>query len=551
MIRRGKSTARRARSRTKVRWGCQAAGAGAAFALAIGTPAAARDLTRTAADQYEVDALRKRSPAAADLLGRGEALALAGAFEEADRLFKQAEAAVPEGSLLWRRDCEMLTLLGQREDAIKACNVALQNERSGPNFRTLIRALVTGPQPPQGIELSIALTLAQDPRRRTRGPEPTYVAAECDIAESLGDENMLQQCSDELRTIAPDEPDTKRALAILAGRCPPWRFWTGWSLILASVVATLGHAAARSARRRRGRMAVAMAASILAWSAVTMPSGVARAQESATRPPSGWLSKWPVNDDDPASSIPSDKDKNADPLQFGYWIQDLVTKAEHASRRGDHAAAARFWAALGVAVPDRAVSFTKACDEYEALGDDDRAIDACGQALLRDGLTVKDYSRFVHLVLAKPGPLNPKETVALGQVLDHMKADQAGRQAANDLECEIGVRTSNLEQLEECTAALSATAPDDPKTISYLWALAVQRGRFDEAKKLIDQAKAKGILTDGIESMERMTAAGVYQRRKRILLWVACLTLLAGGVGVSARLLVAARRRDPQPARAS
>ena len=109
--------------------------------------------------------------------------------------------------------------------------------------------------------------------------------------------------------------------------------------------------------------------------------------------------------------IPSEAERNADPLEFGYWIQDVAAKAARASKNGDHLTAARLYGALGKAVPDRAVNFVKMCEEYEALGDLAKAADACGDALLRDGARVSDYSRFVHLMLTKPGSSAPRTSL--------------------------------------------------------------------------------------------------------------------------------------------
>jgi tetratricopeptide (TPR) repeat protein len=514
----------------------------ALVAPAIVAPTTAHALGRTANDADEVRSLRQRSPKAADLLEQGETRALAGAYEEADRAFKEAETEYPNGSILWRRDCEMLTLLGRRDDALRACNAATEALHSPLNFRALMRALVTGPEPPRSMDLFVALALEENQRRKGQRNDAFFAAIDCDIAESVGDGNMLQECTTELERLAPNDPSTRHAEALLAERCPPWRFWTGWALIGAAVLATAWDAVA--SRRRRVRTLTAIAAGAVVWAALSMGGSAAYA-EAAPTPPAGWLSKWPVNDDDPVGSIPNDKDRNADPLQFGYWIQDLIAKAEHASKHGDHARSAKLWAALGVAVPDRAIAFSKACDEYEATGDHDKAIDACGQALLREGLTVNDYVRFVHVVLAKPGPLAPKETAALGQVLDHMKADDAGRTVAINLECEVGVRTSNVKQLQECTTALSATAPDDAKTISYEWALAVLENKFAQARQLIEQAKAKGVDGAGLENMERTTSEGARHYWTRLALWLGCFALLLTATGLAGRAL-STRRRSPQ-----
>ena len=75
-----------------------------------------------------------------------------------------------------------------------------------------------------------------------------------------------------------------------------------------------------------------------------------------------------------------------------------------------------------------------------------------------------------------------------------MKEDPAGREAVTDLECQVGARTSNVLQLQGCTRALSARAPNDAKTLTYLWALAVAEGRFEDGRKLAERAKGAGRL---------------------------------------------------------
>jgi tetratricopeptide (TPR) repeat protein len=523
--------------------------AAAAFAIGFTTPAAARALVRTPADAAEVDSLRGRHPKAIELMEQGEALAVDGSLARAHALFEQAESEDTNASIVWRRDCEVLTLLGRREDALHACAMASQGASTPVNLRATIRALVTGPAPPKTINLFIALTLLQSRMRGSGRVDPVLADSACDIAESVGDTRMLQECADNLQKIAPERPSTKRALALLAARCPPWRFWLGWGAVIAAVAATLIRAAGGLARRRRA--VAVMAASFFVSAGLPVHESVAWAQgppPTTRAAPKAALSDWPVDDDNPAGSIPSESRRNSDPLQFGYWIQDLIMKAEHAAKRGNHEQAAKYWEALGIAVPDRSIAFSRLCDEYEADSDYDRAIEACGQALLREGLTVQDYAHFVHVVLAKPGPVEPKEAAALGQVLEHIRTEDAAHDVLHDLECQVGMRTANVPLLKECTAALVATSPDDPKTLSYRWALAMQENRFRDATKLIEAAKAKGAKPEGIASMERTTAEGKRLYWRRVSLWTACLTLLLGAMGVGARVLGARRRATTQPA---
>ena len=271
----------------------------------------------------------------------------------------------------------------------------------------------------------------------------------------------------------------------------------------------------------------------------------AAAAEGATPPPHGWLSKWPVDDVHPESSIPSEEARNADPMEFGYWLQDLALKAERASKHGDHRGAATFYAALAQAVPDRAVAYAKECEELEAAGDHDRAIDACGQALLRDGLTLRDYVRFVDVVVAKPGPLSEKEKGALAQVLTHVREDAKAGPAYAELACEVGARTSDVPMLEGCTKELAARDPNGPRTLSYEWSLAMARGKFDDAEALVARAGAAGVGADGLAGMEQATHAARAQRQKRIVWGGLAGMLLLAGLGMAGASW--SRRRSQVP----
>jgi tetratricopeptide (TPR) repeat protein len=511
-----------------------------ASALAVSTTAyAAAAPARDPIDEREIAAMRAGRPHVEALLDEGEALADAGRMAEAESLFRQSHAEYPYASFLWRRDCEALTALGRRDEAILACSSAVGAFRSGVNVRALVSALVDGPAPPTITELSLALTIVANEHKK--GPSLTVAAAACDIAQRIGDDVMLRECAQALERTAPDDPATWRARSVLDARCPPWRFWAGWGGMIGLVTVTIGHALGRKARRfrsRQARLAVVAPLSLVSIALASWPGG-ARAEEPARS--TSWLSTRPVDDQHPDSNIPTEKERNADPLQFGYWLQDVALKGEHASKRGDHAAAARFYDTLAKAVPDRAVGFVKACEEYESLGDREKAIDRCGDALLRDGLQVKDYTHFVHLVVGKRGPLSAAETASLASVIAHMKDDPSGRPFADDLECEVGARTDNLAQLEECTTALAARAPDDPKTISYLWAKAAAEGNTGDADRLIQRASAAGVGPEDIQRMKSVTGRRAMWRAVRTSAFAVALALFVGGIVLAIRALLSRR----------
>ena len=276
---------------------------------------------------------------------------------------------------------------------------------------------------------------------------------------------------------------------------------------------------------------------LVAWAAVMtliLAPWVARADD---KPSPKQLSKWPIDLAHPEQGIPTEKERNEDPLQFGYWIQDVAAKAGTAAKLGDHATAVKLYETLAKAVPDRAIGLLKACEEYEALGDLNNAINACGGALLADGLRVSDYTHFVRLMLSKPGDLGEKDQAALAKVVEHMREDPQGRPFAADVECQVGTRTTNVAQLEECTTELAARAPDDAKTLTYQWALAVAKGKFDDARAIGRRAGAAGVPAASVEAMERTASSQETARRWRRFFVAAgaALGLMALGLGVRFR----------------
>jgi tetratricopeptide (TPR) repeat protein len=521
-----------------------AALAACALAACGPSPAAGPPVVHDPTDQQELETMRAQYPRAADLLSQGEALVAKGALHDAIALFRQAETENPNGSLAWRRDCETRTVLGDRDRAVIACSSALERSRSSRNLRALVSALVDGPTAPTTTQLTEALIVAASEYQRAPGG-PTAAAAACTIAERIGNVVMLERCAEELQRTAPDDPATRRALAVLSARCPPGRFWAGWLAIAAAVLVTVGHALRGWLRRMPRRSAAAAVTAMTAALLVTAPAGAQ--QFGPTRPQADLGTKFPIDDENPEKSIPSEKDRNANPLEFGYWIQDIATRADRASHKGDHMKAAKFYEALATAVPDRAVGAKHACMEYEEAGQRDLAINACARALTGDGLTVGDYQHFVHLVLAKEGRLGERDVQALDMVLTHMREDPGGHDAVDALECEIGTRTSNVAQLRECTANLAARSPNDVQTITYQWALAIQEGKYAEAERLIDRARDLGLGIDRLDSMRQATSAKARQHRIQVALAIAAIALLLAGVGVAGRAVLQRRRLTPKP----
>ena len=112
--------------------------------------------------------------------------------------------------------------------------------------------------------------------------------------------------------------------------------------------------------------------------------------------------KYRVNDDNPIASIPSTEEKNQNPIEFAHFLQDLIARSESAFRKQDWEKSVKYYEAVAVAVPDRALPFSRLCTGYSKLGKLETAITKCALAITLPGAKVMDHLRFVNLTLQKP-----------------------------------------------------------------------------------------------------------------------------------------------------
>jgi tetratricopeptide (TPR) repeat protein len=254
-------------------------------------------------------------------------------------------------------------------------------------------------------------------------------------------------------------------------------------------------------------MSTAMSMSMFAATlALLAPSSGAQAQSSPLASVAQLSQKYVINDANPEAIIPSEKEKNADPLEFGYLLQDLLARVEVAQKAHDNDAVVRYYRAIAKAVPDQATGWSKLCEAYEKVNDFPRAIHACRYAIDRPGVQLKDYTRFVNLNVAGPDDLSLADAEDLKNVVRHLLEDSTITLAANHLACKVGVKTKDIAMLEACTAVLQKLAPDDSKTVVFKWSLAVQKGQREEAERLLGRAKAMGVVQENIERMQALTA---------------------------------------------
>jgi len=216
------------------------------------------------------------------------------------------------------------------------------------------------------------------------------------------------------------------------------------------------------------------------------------------------------DDDNPEEGVPTPKDRTRNPLEFGYYLQDLLTRAEVEVKRNDYPRVIKYYRALAMAIPEEAAAWSLLCETYEKTGDRERATRACKYAIERNGVQFKDYRRYVDLLTDKPGELDADDRTELNAVLAHLDSDKTPEADMTvpiaHLRCTAAVKMKDQRALEACTAVLAKAAPDDKKTIVFQWSLAVMSGDREQAGLLFDKAQKAGL---GPENLDRMSKVAI------------------------------------------
>jgi tetratricopeptide (TPR) repeat protein len=502
----------------------------------------AEPLPRYPADQRDVDTLRTERPHALELLEEGEKLLQAGASQKAAEVFAQATAEAPQSAIVARRLCQALTALERHDDAVDACKRATTLHGfsgSAMDDRALVAALMSPNHVPMPYDVAQAGRYAKA-ARNAMPAQPFGHAATCNIAERVGDIDLLDRCVKELRRMAPDNEETRYYSAVLERARFSWTAALTWATIVAASLATAVHAMIRWSQRPRPTAAAV--AFVMAFLSI----GYAKAADKPVDPTADRTSDWVIVDSDPESKLPTPKERDEDPVEFGQYLVDMSWKAEQAAKKGNHLAAVKYFRALVKLVPDEAVGYRKTCGEYQVLNDQKMALEYCRGAIGQNGATVGDYQAFVGLQLAKPTKLSTSETDDVNAIVEHLRHDPTTLVVASQIQCELGLKVKSTALLTDCTEFLASRFPNDPKTISYQWALALERHDFTGAQRFVERAKVLGFPPEGIAKMEMAMSAQPFW--SRLLGGRSVLIGLLGGLGVAVFIFVALRRRSPATA---
>ena len=229
----------------------------------------------------------------------------------------------------------------------------------------------------------------------------------------------------------------------------------------------------------------------------------------------------------PEASVPSEEEKNEDPLEFGYFLQDLLERADAASKLHQLDVVVAYYRAVAKAVPDMAKGWSKLCAAYEDVHMRDKAIRACRYAIERPGVELGDFQRFVRLEIAKEGPLDKTESTEVAKVFGHLAEDPKMALPLQRLICDVGLHNGDVTALEECTAKLNELSPKDPTTVVYRWSLAMKKGEYRNAKRLIEEARQLPVPPEGVQRMEKVTADLLFAGWPKWVLPAALLAALA------------------------
>jgi tetratricopeptide (TPR) repeat protein len=520
-------------------------------AIALATILAPRRVSaeplRYPADQRDVETLRTEHPRALELLEQGEKLLQAGSSQEAAEVLAHASFEAPQSPIIARRHCQALTALDRHDDAVEACKRAATLHGFGGSAmddRALVAALMSPNHVPMPYDVAQAGRYAKG-ARNAMPTQPFGHAATCNIAERIGDLDLLDRCVKELRRMAPDNEETRYYSAVLERARFSWSAALAWATIVTASLATAAHAAIRWSRQR-ARLTAAAAAFLLAF--LTVGSVKAVEKQKQVDPTADRTSDWVIVDSDPESKLPTPKERDEDPVEFGQYLVDMSWKAEQAAKKGDHHAAVKYFRALVKLVPDEAVGYRKTCAEYEVLDDWKMALDYCRSALGQNGVTVGDYQAFVRLQLAKTTALAPSEVEDINAIVEHLRHDKTTLVAASQIQCELGLKVKSTAYLTDCTEFLASKLPDDPKTVSYQWALALERHDIAGAQRFLDRAKALSFPPEGIAKMERAMNEAEEPFWPRLLRNRLVVGLLSGGLGVAIFIFFTLRRRSAAPA---
>ena len=389
------------------------------------------------------------------------------------------------------------------------CRHAYMLGAAPEDMRNLAASMVTGLKPPTMDDLALVFLLVQT-AIHVAPQEPWGYVAQAEVAQRLGDPALLDAALQHVRQLAPERAATLGA----AVRRRQAAVWGGRLFLAFMLLGTAVHALLRSRRATRRAALPVLPVALVAL----LVSGVARAQDSA-------LPAIPIDDQNPSLSVPGPDGQFKDPVKFGYLLQELLARAQAASKGGDHLAAARYYTAIAKGVPLRSYAFARLCDELIALNRRDSALKACRESLYKEGVTAGDYLRYVNLVVNRPEPLSD-ERKELDGIVTHLQSLPDANVLAEQARCQVLLGARDRAGILGCAQTLQKLAPNEPATLPFAWAGAMERGDVMSARALVGKMQAAGTAQPALGRMSQATRGLLLRRIAHIALAVSAVALL-------------------------
>lgn len=305
--------------------------------------------------------------------------------------------------------------------------------------------------------------------------------------------------------------------------------------------------------RAVGCCLVAVAGALLcvapAWTAEPDPASIGTAPApAALQAADVGRAPFAIDPDHPEDSVPSVAQREADPLRTAMFMMEISVRADDAMRARDYPTAIRYYRAFAKGEPEHAVAFSRLCQAHEALGQWAEAWEACATAVSKEGTTVADYLRALRVSVANPAaPPTPVMVQDIDAMLEHLKEENVSEEAYAFFPCELGMRLKDDVRLRACVQHLSEKFPEDKRTTTYAWSLAVQSGDFAGARHIIEDWQTSGDLEVPAKQFDDMLLATEAAERKSraesLRAWASRSGIAGGVIAVSALVVSALRRR--------
>jgi hypothetical protein len=257
---------------------------------------------------------------------------------------------------------------------------------------------------------------------------------------------------------------------------------------------------------------------------------------------SAQTSRFSVNEANPVASVPSPEERRGAPLDFGYWLMDVADKGQTALTEGQFGKAAQYYEALTVAVPHRAVGFSKLCAARLGNGEKDLALEACREAMGKEGVTVADGTRLISLLLDQPR-LTPEAVAEVESIILHLRKEKAHLGVVAEQECLLGEKLASPERLRSCLNELETSAASGGRVTAFKWRLAMLEKDGSRAKALLEEARRDPAFAPAaITRLEAETRALSSELTRRHLKIFGLVGLLLSALGLLAYFAIRTRR---------